>query len=344
MRALFLLALAAGCPAATRAPTTAASPSASSAVPLSVASAPAPASLPAPPPLAPAPIRVVGYPLTVSTGMNDPADVVGFTRDGAEYGYCNTVEARTPAVTHCDFVRRDGTHHLFDSDDDRGFVPAKQKALDAWVREQGVPKLDFSGPPEKHFARPLRGTWAFSDITIWVNPVQADGVKTNAVVKLGGVVAGEPVVYPVVLAAKPLGPEMKYHTSIMNDLSLSPDGTEIGAVGHFFCAEWCDAFQVYRAKVGAFASLVYNDAGFARHEKHDWARAAELFLEAAAADPSAKLPPYNLACAWARLGDARAKDALAAAIARDPGAKARATKDADFAGVRDQKWFVDLVK
>ena len=343
MRALFVLALAAGCHAATHAPTAAPSASAPSAAPASVASAPAPPSLPSPPPLAPAPIRVVGYPLTVSTGMNDPADIVGFTRDGAEYGYCGTVGARYPAVTSCDFVRRDGTHHLLSSDDHDGFVPAKKKALDAWVRDQGVPKLDFSGPPENHLAHPLRGAWAFSDITVWVNPVQADGVTTNAVVKLGGVVAGEPVVYPVVLAAKPMG-QVKYHTSIVNDLSLSPDGTEIGAVGHFFCMEWCNAFEIYRAKVGAFASLVYNDAGFARHEKHDWSRAAELFLKAAAADPSAKLPPYNLACAWARLGDARAKDALAVAIARDPGAKARATKDADFDGVRDEKWFVDLVK
>ena len=106
--------------------------------------------------------------------------------------------------------------------------------------------------------------------------------------------------------------------------------------------EWCDDFIVYRNGTAAFASLVYNDTGFRHHKKADYARAADLFLKATWADPKAKLPPYNLACAWARLNDDRAKDALAVAIERDPSAKARALTDADFASVKDTAWFRGL--
>ncbi len=299
--------------------------------------------LPAPPSLAPGAIRVVGYPLTVSTGMNDPADVVGFTSDGSEYGYCDTIGARSEPATKCDFVRRDGTHHLFGSDDDGGnYIASREKAMRAWVKEQGVSKLDLKGDPATDLARPLKGTWSYTDIVVWVNPVNADGVTTNAVVRLGGAVDQEAVVYPISLAAKVIG-GTKFHTAIMNDLSLSPDGTEIAAVGTFFCMEWCNDFDVYRASTGAFASLVYNDTGYQHHKKGEFARAAELFSKAAAADPRARLPAYNLACAWARLGDARTKDALAVAIARDPDVKRRAPADADFASVKSEAWFTTLV-
>ncbi len=276
--------------------------------------------------------------------MNDPAGVVGFTNDSAEYGYCATIGARDPAVTRCDFVRRDGTHHTLSTHDDRdNYSPKLSKALTDWTHDQGVPTIDRNVEWTKQLARPLQGRWAYSDIVLWVNPVSADGVTTNAVLKLGGAVDGETPVYPIVLSSKPLAGGSKYHTAIANDLSLSPDGSELGAVGHFFCGEWCNAFEIYRAPVGAFASLVYNDSGFRHHQKGEYARAAELFSKAAAADPSAKLPPYNLACAWAHLQDARAKDALIVAIANDPDAKRRAKSDADFAGVKDEEWFTTIV-
>lgn len=343
MRALSIFVFVAACHAATKPPVASNAPDAAPAPIPSVASAAAP-SLPSPAPIASGPIRVVNYPLTVSTGMNDPADVVGFTSDGEEYGYCDTIGAREPPATRCDFVRRDGTHHLLSSDENDFYSAKKAAELGAWVKTHGVPTLRLGNDWEKNYARPLRGTWAYSDITVWVNPVQADGVTTNARVRLGGAVDGEQVVYPISLSVKAAAPGPKYHTSLMNDLGLSPDGKDIGAVASFFCMEWCNDFAIYRAPVGAFASLVYNDTGYRHHEKGEWARAAELFTKAAAADPTAKLPPYNLACALARLGDPRAKDALAVAIARDPDAKRRAPLDADFASVKSETWFQDLVR
>lgn len=301
--------------------------------------------LPHPPALAPSPVKVVGYPRSVGTGMNDPARWVGFTSDGSEYGYCAELGGRDPQVTSCETIARDGTTKLRSSDDTKGnFSPALMKELGAWRASSGLTKLRFDGDWSKWLAKPVKADWAYGDLTIWANPVGGDGVKINAVVKIGGSVDGEEPVYPVVLEQKPRGQGFTYHTAWVNDLSISPDGTEIGAVGGVFCMEWCDDFLVYRNGTGAFASLVYNDTGFRHHKKGEWARAADLFLKATWADPKAKLPPYNLACAWARLNDERTKDALAVAIERDPSAKARALTDADFESVKDSAWFRALTQ
>lgn len=272
--------------------------------------------------------------------MNDPADVVGFTTDGAEYGYCATLGARDPATTSCVTTLADGTTKTRRTDDAKGDYSATlAKDLATWQRSSGLTKLDFSGPPDKHLAKPVSGFWTFADITLWVNPVSGDGATTNAVVQVGGAVAGEAPVYPVTLQASQGTTKLFYHSSWVNDVSISKDNREIGVVGHFFCMEWCDAFIVYRNGTADLASLVYNDTGFRHHKKGEYGTAADLFLAATFADPKAKLPPYNLACAWARLGDARAKEALVVAIERDPTVKTRAPKDADFATVKDATWF-----
>lgn len=334
--------------------TVAPSPSASAAAPPLASASAAPSAsatpsaksamdaLPKPPARARGPLRVVGYPKTVGTGMNDPADWVGFTTDGAEYGYCGNFGGRDPQVTRCVTVLRDGTEKKRDSERGDFYSAAAMKELSTWRAASGLTHLSFKGGFDSWMAKPLAGDWDFSDVTIWVNPVAGDGAVISAVAKIGGAVDGEPPVYPVTLQAKAPGPGMTYHTTWVNDLSLSPDGSELGAIGGFLCAEWCDEFVLYRSRTGAFASLVYNDTGFRHHKKGEYARAAELFLEATFADVTAKLPPYNLACAWARLGDAKAKDALAVAIERDPTAKKRATTDADFAGVKTAPWFVAL--
>jgi Flp pilus assembly protein TadD len=95
---------------------------------------------------------------------------------------------------------------------------------------------------------------------------------------------------------------------------------------------------------GALASHIYNDTGFRLHQKKDYAGSRDLFLKAAWADPRAPLPPYNLACAYALLGDeANAEKALDLAIAvGGDKVKARAKKDSDFAKVTGAKWFQAL--
>ncbi len=319
--------------------------SSAASVPASASAAPRSSldALPKPPAKPRAAIRTMGYPQTVGTGMNDPAAWVGFTKDGSEYGYCADLGGRDPQVTRCVTTLRDGSTKTRTSDDDKGYSPALMKELTAWRTPSGLTQLTFKNGFDHWMAKPVTGEWEFSDLTIWVNQVPGDGTKVTAVVKVGGAVDGEQPVYPVVLQPKAIGAGVTHHTSWTNDLSISPDGTELGVVGGFFCAEWCDDFVVYRNGTAAFASLVYNDTGFRHHQKGEYARAADLFLAATFADPKAKLPPYNLACAWARLGDERAKDALAVAIERDPTAKARAAKDADFERVKSSPWFVAMI-
>lgn len=297
--------------------------------------------LPKPPRLARAAMKVVGYPASISTGMNDPAHIVGFTADGDEYGYCATLSAPEPATTTCTSVRRDGTRTRRSTDDaSHEYSKVLADDLAAWIRTSGMATIPMTADFTQRLARPVVGSWDFSDITVWVHPIAGDGVKTNALLRIGGAVDGEAPVYPVTLSAKARA--MLFSAVWTNDLSLSRDEGELGVVGGFFCMEWCNEFEVHRQRVNAFASQIYNDTGFRRHAKGDYARAASLFLAATWADESAKLPPYNLACAWARLGDPRAKDALVVAMERDPSAKARASADEDFANVRREDWFIEL--
>jgi hypothetical protein len=92
------------------------------------------------------------------------------------------------------------------------------------------------------------------------------------------------------------------------------------------------------------AARAYNDAGMELHRRARYADAAALFAKAAAADVTAPLPSYNLACALARLDDPGAETALRSALARDPEqVKRKAAADRDFARVRTRPWFVALV-
>ncbi len=288
-----------------------------------------------------------GYPHSIRNGMNDPALRVGFTKDGVLFGYCSEGGGRDPQVTSCEWIDHDGRTTTMSSESKDGFDAKKKKALDAFLRDNDVPEVKSADPLSAQ-APPLVGRWAFSDITLDVLRVAASPDKTGAlsapaVVKLGGSVAGDAPVYPLVLSNNPI-PGAPPHFAVMNILAVSPDGRDIGMVGHFFACEYCDSFLAKRMPVAAVASAIYNDTGFRAHGKGDYARSAALFEKAVAADPSAKLPPYNLACAWARLGEPRAKDALAFAIAHDPDAKRRAAKDKDFDKVRTDPWFVELVK
>jgi hypothetical protein len=110
--------------------------------------------------------------------------------------------------------------------------------------------------------------------------------------------------------------------------------------------EWCNSMLIERVSHTKLASLIFNDTGFRRHQKNDFAGSRDLFLKATWANPQAPLPPYNLACAYAQLKDeANAEKALKLAIAvGGEKVKARAKKDADFKGVSGAKWFTALTK
>lgn len=293
-------------------------------------------------PLPPGAIATKGYPHNIRNGMNDVAYHVGFSSDSSLYAWCQTGGGRP--MTRCELLARDGTTKKMEAvegETDPSGRPiasevAKKKEIDRFLAENKIPEIKPKDvmtaiPP------PVTGTWTFTDITIDVARVAASGASP-AHVKVGGSVAGEAPVHPITLKSNPV-PAAPPHFAALNSLAISPDGSDIGMLGHFFACEYCDSFVTKRMPVKAFASLVYNDTGYRHHQKKAYARAAELFAKAVSADPDAKLPPYNLACAWARLGDPRAKDALAYAIERDPTARARAQTDKDFDSVRGEPWF-----
>jgi hypothetical protein len=342
-------------PNAPPASSTSASPPSSAAAPTPTAPAVEAALAPlAPPKLTAGPLVVKGYPHPIRNGMNDPAQWFGWSRDGALFGYCAEGGGADVPRVQCDLVRRDGSVDARSSYDAAGFhVAAKKAEIERFIREERFAVIKLDREPDKVLPPALSGAWAFTDIELSVMRVAATESKTDpsgfsapAIVRVGGVVAGEPAVHPVTLESEgKLASVAVPHFAVLNGMALSPDGAEIGMVGHFFACEYCDSFAVRRMTVGALAAVIYNDAGFARHKKKDWARAAELFAKAAFADPQAKLPPYNLACALARKGDARAAAALEVAIARGgEAARDRAKKDPDFEAVRAAPWFTALVK
>ena len=61
-----------------------------------------------PPAVARGPIKVVGFPKSVFTGMNDPAKRAGFSADGADFGYCSDMNASDEPRITCVSIGRDG--------------------------------------------------------------------------------------------------------------------------------------------------------------------------------------------------------------------------------------------
>ncbi len=309
---------------------------------------PASFGLPEPPQLAPGPIRVKGYPDNVRNGMNDPADWAGFTKDGAEFGYCATVGAKDPVTEICNTVDRK-SKLVTRTSENRAQQHDNKLAEDLkkWRDASGLTELKPASPTVQK-PPALAGNWPFTDIVVEVlvagSTATKKGDMTPAVVKLGGAVGDEAPVHPFTLGSNPK-PQAPPHFAVLNFFALSPGGKELGAVGHFNACEYCDSFDVKRWTVGSFAAGIYNDTGFRHHGKKEYAKAAEYFLKAVFADPAAKLPAYNLACAYARMKDPHTQSALKLAIARGGDAtKKRAPKDADFELVKNEPWFVELTK
>jgi hypothetical protein len=356
MRALFVLLLA-GCTKSTPPSTTAPS---SSAVPIASASvAVATAGIPSPDFGPRGPIVATGYPTKIGTGMDDSAEYVGFTSDGSKFGYC----LHHGGLGQLDCVMRDAAgKDSVDSDvvahpetAPSPLDPVKTKAIKAWIASSGISALTRVKGTMEWNPPPLKGDWAYArDIRIVVTTGdgtidKAGRVTSQPFVTLGGTLKGE---QPVVVATSSAphrkifdAGEMPYHFTVVNGLQLSPDGTELGMVTHSYCMEYCDDFEVFRITANALAGQVYNDTGFRHHKKGEYARSAELFLLAAFADTKSDTYAYNLACAWARLGDPKSKDALALAIARGGDKiKTRAKADEDFASVKSETWFVDQTR
>lgn len=301
------------------------------------------------------PIVVTGYPAKIGSGMDDSADSVGFTSDGKEFGYCMQGGGR--GETRCVFRDASGRDRN-ETDVVKDEVSAKKtKEIADWLKKNGVPEVTSVKGTFERDPPPIKGTWAYArDISIKVIAGSGDvddkgGAKSQPFVRVGGVLAGEDPVWVVTMSAPhrkmggPKDPEIPYHFTALNGFQLSPDGKELGMVSHSFCMEYCDDFEIVRMSVDAFAGQVYNDVGFRHHKKSELAKSADFFLKAANADPSKDLYLYNLACAYARLSDPKAKLALSLAIAKGGDKiKTRAKGDEDFASVKTEAWFIDLTR
>ena len=265
-------------------------------------------------------------------GMMDHAGVYGWSKDGAFFGYCQTDGGL--GATHCGLWPRAGKPELFDD------VNAAQNDFDAKKTADIDARLKVlalsSGPVSWAFARDVELTWIVIDGDAGATPPRLGELKVGARVK------GEKPSYAVALSENAMPYFDRIHPEV---IALSPDGQMLGVIAHAFAGEFSDRFEVALIPAAKLAAQAYNDAGFAHHQKKEYAVSADYFRKAVAADPTHVLAPYNLACAYARLGDPRVQAALKEAIDRGLGAdvKKRARVDEDFASVRSEPWFVALV-
>jgi hypothetical protein len=254
-------------------------------------------------------------------------DAFGWSSDSERFGYCSTSDGR--GDRQCVFFPHSGPKETFgDWNDAKGEpdpkLAAKQRAR---LRELGLASKS--------------GEWAFAgDLEI------AWDVQGGTLLRVGARVRGHAPSFSILLRDRlDFGMEGGIHPDA---IVVSPDGKWLGVISHTFHGEFTDAYEVGTVSVARAASHAYNDAGYAVHRASNWARAAELFRQAVDADPTFTRPKYNLACAYARLGDPRTERALRAAIATAGEdaveTKRKARSDPDFGAVAREAWFEDAVK
>lgn len=129
----------------------------------------------------------------------------------------------------------------------------------------------------------------------------------------------------------------------MDGVTISPNGNQLGVVAHGAGGEGNNKFELRVVAVRNFIGQIYSDIGMSQHKKKDYKASAQYFERATLADPGLSIARYNYACALAQQKHPDTEQALKAAIdAAGPSVKLRAVKDADFAGVAAEAWFVAL--
>lgn len=263
----------------------------------------------------------------IVSGMMDHANASGWSADGEVFGYCQL--SGGSGAEGCELTPRAGPVEAFDDWDDKAQDVSPVLHATLVARKKALALSGSSG--NWAFARDLELTW---------------DAPSGGTLRVGARVKGEAPSYAIVLVDKHR-PDASMSMAHPEAIAVSPDGERLGVVAHTYMGEFSDWFLVETVPTARVAAMAYNDAGFAHHEKKDFAMAADLFAKATAADRTYALGAYNLACAYARLGDERARIALEEAIAR-AGSEGAATKkkalaDEDFAAVKGAKWFVALV-
>jgi hypothetical protein len=263
-------------------------------------------------------------------GMMDHATRFGWTADSKEFGYC-MVDGGLGS-TRCAFLNAAGK--LEEARDHvRGnetLDPAKTRLLEARIARHDVREARW------RFARDLVVTWESTALKLG-----ATTAKKPVRLRVGARVRGARK------ASLPLDLRGTGHAETIHPeaILVSPDGRRLAALSHDFGGEFSDHFELRAIDTGELAAQAYNMAGLDLHLRGEFAKAAELFHRATYADPKAKLAPYNLACAFARLGHPKTQRAFELAVARGgPEVVGKAALDGDFESVRTTEWFRKLVR
>ncbi|WAS97382.1 TPR end-of-group domain-containing protein [Nannocystis punicea] len=267
--------------------------------------------------------------------MQDHAWAAGWTADGAAFAYCTIVSGEDCKL--CTFVGMDGAKEELVSGAQcwagKTATKLKESALRARLAERGVAVRD--------------GTWAHGgELVVTARELlgapdaggQARGILKVGAARRDGTAAGE--AHEVVSCdstKEGLYCQLEAHAEV---LAQSPDGQTVAILSHTWAGEWSDTFQLALMPAGRLAAAAYQQQGLDALGRQDFAAAATAFVAATHADPSAWKGPYNLACAYARAGDERARPALRLAVERGGEAvRKKAATDKDLDGVRAQAWF-----
>lgn len=241
---------------------------------------PAPAAAPAPSPFgAPGPAEIVPA-LRMrfdKGGTMQHADVFGWSADSAEFGYC-AGDGGTGG-TRCAFRRPHGkTEEISDFDAGAGEPDPRKTAA---IRRRLVERRYGIAPVVWPYAADLEIAWKAEGVHEGAEP-GAEVLRVGARVKG----AAKPVL-PIVI--RPKG-ELLVH---LEAIALSPDARHLAVLSHAFAGEFTDAFEIRIAEVAELAGRAYSETGFAERRKGSYARSAELFRKAAAADPKNRPAPHN---------------------------------------------------
>ena len=299
---------------------------------------------------APGPLVIKGYPQPVDAGMRDLATWVGYSRDGKQVIACGMMSPLSAGKgdekgNTCFVNTGKETKKLSLAESGDHFVVGPELGAAITSLKEGV-SVDLTRNTKTGTLTPpaIATTWPYAgdlELEVMTAPVN----EGSSILKVGGRYGKEEPVFSLSLSFKPKTPMPGVmFDAVWNAILPNPANDELAVMGHFFCMEWCNEMAITRVRYDEIASLVYNDTGFRHHQKKDYAGSRDLFLKATWANPRAPLPPYNLACAYALLGDgANAEKALklAIAVAGDK-VKARAKKDTDFKSVLAAGWFKAL--
>jgi hypothetical protein len=265
-------------------------------------------------------------------GMMDHAEHAGWSADSTEFGY--SAANGGLGDTTCVFTKPNGKATSLSDLDPKSGEPnaAVTSKLERKMASYVV------RPTTWPYARDLVLTWEVSD---GGSPTHADSAPPAApLLRVGARVrAAKQAAWPIRISARNAD-----YTIHPEAIALSPDARELAVLSHEFGGEYSDHFELRFVETRALASQAYNVGGLELHRAGAYAKAAELFRDAAALDPNSALPLYNLACALTRLGDPQARPTLERAIARGGEAiRQKALHDPDFDAVRTG-WLAEVLR